>query len=164
MICVWEGQAWCSGEKPSHWAYGPGLDAASLQNAGVRLALVIPSPDPTHVGAASPGLSYDMCMPLVDLSWTRTEFQNITPKIITKNYVCTHFNFPTTCHLVQWIPFGFQIWCYCFCWRVWKFEARSGHISGSIKELRCWHKRGNLSCKLEWIVKGDFLMKTSLDM
>lgn len=25
-----------------------------------------------------------MCMLLVDLSWTRTEFQNITPKIICK--------------------------------------------------------------------------------
>ena len=85
MICAWEGQAWHNGEKPSHWAKGPEFDAASLQNAGVRLALVIPSPDPSTLLMWEPpalGLSYDMSMPLVDLSWTRTEFQNITPKII----------------------------------------------------------------------------------
>jgi hypothetical protein len=32
---------------------GPGFDVASLQNAGIRLALVISSLDPTHVGATS---------------------------------------------------------------------------------------------------------------
>ena len=33
---------------------GPGFESASL-HAGERLALVIPSPDPTHVGATSTG-------------------------------------------------------------------------------------------------------------
>jgi hypothetical protein len=47
------GQAWHNGEKPFHSTKGPGFDAATLQNAGVRIGLVIPSPDPTHVRAAS---------------------------------------------------------------------------------------------------------------
>lgn len=32
---------------------GPRFDAASLQNARVRLISVIPSPDPTHLAAIS---------------------------------------------------------------------------------------------------------------
>jgi hypothetical protein len=48
-------------EKHFHLAKGSEFDVASLQNAGVRLALVIPSPGPTHVGATNIGSVLLIC-------------------------------------------------------------------------------------------------------
>jgi hypothetical protein len=91
-VCLKKGQAGHSGEKLFHKAKDSKFDAASLQNARVRLASVIPSLDPTNVGATSTG-SVGLSFHIAYKIWMSTT-QLTSDSLHRPNYLENKHGFP----------------------------------------------------------------------